>query len=361
MKASINIILFVSTILLNSCKQESFIQELFITPDAGFEINKTVYDVHESVYFVNTGKGQHFVVYPGDSLHVFNQPFNQGYATASDGTFSYAYNEPGEYTAVWIASSINNRNEIIESIDSMKISVVAKDGGLDRFTVFNIYKMPEYPGSVFFSSVGEFIAPDTLMCPVFFDSWRPSLTVNSFKAPQLINFSLSSSLSKFYWVDGGVEKEIRSGLSSSRIVKFLSGGKMSIQKFIVKTASGFTSEYYVAPVIIPKMTKYTVNGKNGVITRDIAYYNKFIIDLTLPAGTDLTSLKPDFEIMNNDPDLIDGTNITISLNEESQTSGVSIVDATSKKLQYKLIATMPGYTNPKLIRETIVDVVINLQ
>lgn len=355
MKKIINILIIAC--VLYSCNSESFIQDLYVAPKASFMINKTEYDVNESVLFTNLGKGQKFVVYPGDTLHRYNQPFNTGFATASNGTFSYAYNEPGIYTAIWVATSINDQGEIIESIDSTQISVVAKDGGLDKFSIFNIYRMPEYTGTVFFVSFGEYISSDTLICPIIFDAWRPSLTINSIKAPQLINFSLASTLSKFYWIDNGVERQIQSGLSSSRIVRFLADGKLAVQKFIVKTASGFVSEYFVAPVIIPKMTKFTINGVDGTITRDIAYYNRYNISITLPAGTDLSAVAPTFEIMNNDPDLV-GDNIEVFINNTLQTSGVSVVNASTKAIEYKVRSFLLGSENKKLMQESIIKITI---
>jgi len=354
-----SVILFIQSVLLTcifvSCSSDSFISDIYIEPDASFTINKTEYDVHESVFFTKTGQGQKFVVYPGDSLHRYNQPFNTGYSTASNGTFSYAYNEPGVYTAVWVASSINENGEIIKAIDSTQITVVAKDGGLEKFVIFNTYKMTEYSGSVFFSSYGEFISEDTILCPILFDAWRTSTTVNSIKAPQLINFTLSSTLSKFYWIENGIEREIQSGLTSSRIVKFLVDGKLAVQDFVVKTASGITSEYHVAPVIIPKMTKFSVNGVNGTITRDIAYYNKFNVAMTLPAGTDLSNIIPSFEIMNNDVNLV-GNNIEVSVNGVLQTSGVTSINASGKTVQYKIKSFLLGSDNNKLVQESIVTV-----
>jgi len=352
--------LFIKILLLNGlltgCASESFIKDIYVNPVASFTTTKTEYEVHESVLFTNTGEAQKFVVYPGDSLHKYNVSYNTGYATASNGTFSFAYNEPGTYKAIWVASSINEKGEIITAVDSTQINVVATNGGLDNFLIYNIYKMTDYSSAIFFSSTGVSISKDTILCPILFDAWRPSLAVNSIKAPQLINFRLASSLSKFIWVDNnGLEREIKTANSASRIVNFLKNGSLAVQQFIVKTASGFNSNYYIAPVIIPKMTKFTVNGINGTITRDIAYYNRYNVSISLPTGTDLSSIVPTFEIMNNDVNLVGG-NIEVTVNGVMQTSGSSVLNASGKTLIYNVKSYLLGTTNNKLNQESIITV-----
>ncbi len=352
-----NILIICLVVIFASCASD-FIEDLYVQPVASFSIDKTEYDVLESVNFTNSGQGQKYVVYPGDSLHRYNRVGETGYATASNGKFSYSYQDPGTYTAVWIASSINDKGEVITAIDSVKINVIAKNGGLDKFTIYNIYRMPEYSGTVYYSSYGEFISSDTILCPIIFDAWRDA-TVNSIKANQLIYFDLASSLASMYWVDeSNTEREIKSGISSYRFVKFVRDGKLAIQQFVVKTASGIKNNYYVAPVLIPKMTKFSINGVEGTISRNLAYYNQYDIAITLPSGTDLSAVTPVFETMNNDPNLTDGNNVKVWVGDQLQTSGVSVVNASGKSITYKIQATLLGSDNPALMQEATVKVTI---
>jgi hypothetical protein len=355
MKQIFNSTIFILMLLTSACSSDSFINDLFVKPQALFQIDKTEYEVHESVIFTNKGAAQRYVVFPGDSLHKYKVDFNSGYATSSAGTFSYAYNEPGEYNAVWVATSVNESGEVIQDVDSVKIKVVSKNGGLEKLTVYNTYKMVDYANAVFFSSVGEFVSKDTLICPFIFDSWRTSTVVNSLKAPQLINFELASSLSKFYWVENEIEREIKSSNTASRIVRFAPDGKLAVQKFIVKTASGINSTYYVAPLIIPKMTKFSVNGIDGVITRDLAFYNRYNVTISLPANTSYASIVPIFEIMNNDVNLV-GNNIEVTVNGQIQVSGSTSVDASSKTIIYKVRSFLLGSTNKKLYQDSYITV-----
>lgn len=355
MKNIIKLVLAIFVSLIYSCDPNGYIRDLYVAPDAKFEINKEIYNVFESVKFTNKGKGQAFVVYPGDYGHVFGKSGDTGFTTASDGTFSYSYSEAEQYNAVWVASSMDEAGNRVTDIDSVKVKVVAMNSGLDFFQIYNVYKMTEYPGNVFFSPQGIFVSNDTLMCPILFDAWRTSLVVNSIKAPQLINFTLASPLSKFFWVENGTEREIITANSASRIINFLIDGKLAVQKFVVKTGSGINSDYFVAPVIIPKMTKFSVLGINGTIQRDIAYYNQYNISISLPAGTNLSSIVPTFEIMNNDINLV-GNNIEVYLNDIQQTSGISTVDASNKALIYRIKSYLLGTTNKKLVQESVIKI-----
>ncbi len=355
MRSYLNIFILGLAFIISSCTSESFIADLYVTPVAKFEINKSEYDVNESVEFSNKGNAQRYVVYTGDSLHRYNVSGNTGFSTSSAGTFSYAYSEPGEFTAVWVATSVTDKGEVVKAVDSVKINVVAKNGGLEKLVVFNTYKMTDYSSAVFFSSLGQFVSADTLVCPFIFDAWRTSTVVNSVKAPQLLNFELASTLSKFYWVENDVEREIKSANTASRIVRFVQDGKLAVQKFVVKTASGFNSTYYVAPLMIPKMTKFSVGGVNGVVTRDLAYYNRYNVSITLPSGTNLSAIVPSFEIMNNDPNLV-GNNIEVTINDVAQASETTVVNAASKVIVYKVRAYLLGSTNRKLYQDSYITV-----
>ncbi|MGN0231170.1 MAG: hypothetical protein ACI4A8_03035 [Muribaculaceae bacterium] len=341
-----------------SCDENGYLRDVYVAPEADFSIEKDTYDVFESVHFTNKGSGQYYVVYPGDANHVYGKVGDTGFATAADGSFSYSYEEPGTFEAVWVASSVNEDGVVESKTASVTVKVVALDGGLDNLRINNIYKMSEYSGTVYYTSYGEFISDDMLICPILFDAWRDA-TFNSIKAKQLVNFELSSSSASMYWINpDGEEKQIISGATASRIVEFTRNGKLAIQNFRVITASGVVSNYYVAPVMIPKITKFTVAGVSATIKRDIAYYNCYDITLKVPADVDLSNVVPEFETMNNDANLIDGTNCHVFVNGVEQVSGTSAVDFSNGPVTYTIDYTMLGETNPKLSQQATAVVTI---
>ncbi len=352
-------------LILTSCN-DNFIQEIYQDPTAKFEVKPGLhtgeYEVFESVVFSNVGSGGSYVVFPGDTEHKFGVAGNTGFTTATNGTFSYSYQEVGNYTAVWVASSIDGNGKIIEKIDSTVIKVVSTNGGIDQFYLSNFYTMPEY--STVFKSYSKAISADTLVCPILYAGWNNFKTFSNLSRI-ITNFSLSSTLSKLYWLDAstGIEKELKTGSTSSTDgISLTNSSKLSVQKLIVKTASGFTSNYYLAATVIPNFTKFSVNiggiDYSAIITRDISYYDRFNVQLTLPAGADISALTPVFELVGNDVNLTDGTNYDVTVNGVKQTSGASIQNFSSKKLTYEINMWMLGAQNKKIAQKATMLVTI---
>lgn len=72
-----------AVLMLVSCDENGYLEDLYVAPKAAFEIEKDTYDVFESVHFVNKGSGQYYVVYPGDANHVYGKEGDTGFAAAS--------------------------------------------------------------------------------------------------------------------------------------------------------------------------------------------------------------------------------------------------------------------------------------
>lgn len=347
------IIMLCMTICLGACNGDAYLEELYITPEASFSMEKSEYQVLEVVRFANTGKGTSFVVWPGNTGHCYGVQGDTGFATGSDGSFSYSYDEPGEYEVVWIASSINGDKDIVLEKASRKIKIVDNNGGLDKFIIGNICKMPEYAGSVYYNSTGEFISSDTIMCPILWAAWKDA-KVNTIKAKQLITFELTSSTSKLSWYDKAEDtnREIKSAISTSRIVNFVENDKLAVQKFTVETSSGYSKSYYVAPVMIPAFTSFSIGGAEATITRDVSFYNRYNVVVTLPENTDITRAIPEFVVMNDDTNLLDGTNCKVTVDGVLQTSGVSTIDLSEDSAVYDIEYRMLGVDNELLIQHS---------
>jgi len=337
---------------LFSCN-DNFINEIYKEPVAHFTVNEGMnagqYEVFESVVFSNKGNGQSYVVFPGDAGHKYGISGNTGFATASNGSFVYSYQEVGDYTALWIASSVKGDGTVVTKTDSVKIKVVSSNGGLEQFYLSNFYTLTDF--GVTYKSYSKAISADTLVCPILYSGWNNFKTLSD-KYRIVCNFRLSSTLAKFYWYDNvtGTEKELKTGSTASTDgVSFTVNSKSSIQKFIVRTASGLSTNYYITAAVIPNFTRFTVNvggvDYNAVISRDISYYNRFNVQLSLPTGTDLSTLKPSFDIVGNDLNLTDGTNYQVTANGQVQTSGVSVQNFSSKQLIYEINMWLLGSQN----------------
>lgn len=331
------------------CEKNSFIDDRYVEPVASFYTDTTVYSVFETVTFTNSGEGQTFVVYTGDEGYNYDVEGSKGQAVSSNGVFSYSYQEPGTYKAVWIASSIALSGEITRSIDSTFIDVVATDGGLESLYISMLCKVAEND-NVVFNSVGEFVSADTIVCPVLWAAWNDK-SFASIKAPLNIVYELSSTLASLYWYNPVADSLVYTASASADTrytVDFDVDGVLKTQRLVVKTSSGIESDYFVSTVMIPHPTSFSINGVEATIERDISYYERYNVSVTLPAGTDLTQLKPEFIIMDNDPNLIGDNNLWVEIGGVAQESGSNTVDFSAGTVVYDVTYQMLGETNPNL-------------
>lgn len=368
------VLITVLIILLSSCTDD-FINRRFVNPQAKFEILEGItpgrYQVYETVTFENQGAGQNFVVFTGDKGHVYGKKGDLGAPTTAAGVYNYSYREVGDYTVVWIATSITQQGEVIESVDSTRISIVAENGGLEMFTIPNIMRMTEYATLPYFSSEGVFVSPSKIVCPLLYSAWSTSST-QSIKRSFALEYTLTSSFAKLIWVDQLNNVDVDLSLNTAkRLVWFTDdhksgsagvNSKLQVQHFKVITASGEVTDYLVAPIVIPVFTSFSVNVNGNdyqaIISRDLTTYDNYNAVLTLPAGTNLSELKPKFTVLNNDPTLTDGTNYKVLINNVDQISGNSSVDFSSKSVTYDLTMGVMGDTDPLLRTASKVTIII---
>ncbi len=316
----------ISTILLlliASCNNNAFIDDLYVTPVAAFKADVSTAEVFVSVNFTNEGSGEKYAIYPGDDSHVYGKVGNSGFATNSDGSYSYAYTAPGTYTVVWVASSIKASGEVVQSVDSTKVTVVATNGGLSAFSITKMLKMTEFGSSFFYESYGEF-SSNYITCPMPYVLW----TKGTLKKAIGVKFTLDSSLATLYWISASGNIALTSD-ATTKFLNFYEGTELASQTLKTITISGYETTYEVAAVLIPEFTTFSINGVSGTATRDISAFNKYNMTVDLPDGTDVTALVPTFVVMANDQDLISDTKVvSVKVNGEKQTSGVSSVNFT---------------------------------
>lgn len=322
--------------LFFSCENERFIDDIYVEPSAAFSITeKTVFDVFESVKFTNQGEGQKFAVWPGDSLHVYGKKEDYGFACNTDGTFSYSYQEPGEYTAVWVASSIKANGEVVMKTDSTKIKVEALGGGLEKFTIRRIARLREFGSAFFYDSYGEFVEDNRIVCPMPYELWTRAASTLTVK------FILESDFAKLLWESADGDVQLASE-STNKIFTFGNEGKLAPQTINVRTSSGSDYKYEVAAMVIPEFTAFTVSGVDSVRTRDLSGFNKFEMVIDMPSESNLAALTPTFTVMNDDANLIDSQKIvSVTANGVEQTSGTTVVDFTNP-VDYTIKYSVPG-------------------
>ncbi|WP_455584993.1 hypothetical protein [Bacteroides sp.] len=339
---------------LVSCDNEHFIDDIYIKPQAKFMIDdKPFFQVFESVHFFNHGTGQKFTVWPGDASHIYGEKGSTGFACNTDGTFSYSYQEPGTYNAVWIASSIKANGDIVFSVDSVKIKVEATEGGLISFSLPRMARLSDYGSSFFYESYGQFIEKDRILCPIPYKLWP-----NYIRRAVGVKFQLGSTFAKLNWASEGGDVELVSE-STAKVLRFDQSDQLQPQILKVITSSGKTDTYEVVAMVIPELTSFSIEGIEGVVSRDLSAFNKFKIQLQLPTDIDRTTLIPSFEVFKNDPNLLTSDKtVKVTVDGITQTSGITPVNFTTP-ITYVLTYTISGSEGYKYTYDTYYEITVN--
>lgn len=347
------IISAVLLLLISSCSNTAFIDDLYVTPKASFTASASEVEAFTSVKFMNTGTGENYAIYTGDDSHVYGETGNSGFATNSDGTYSYAYTSPGVYTVVWVASSIKANGEVAHSVDSTKVTVKVTNGGIDKFSIPKLIKTSDFGSSFFYESYGD-TTSNYITCPMLYQLW----TNGTLKKAVGVKFTLKSSLSSLYWASTSGDVVLTSE-STTKLLNFYDGAALVPQTLKVVTASGYSTNYEVAAMLIPEFTTFTINGVSGTRTRDSNSYSKFNMTVDLPDGTDLTTLVPNFVVMANDANLINNDTkvVSVTANSVKQTSGVSSVDFT-KTVEYVITYSVTSNSGHVYTYNSIYEVTV---
>jgi hypothetical protein len=276
-------------ILLTGCNNEDIIE-----PRACFSVDVTDANVGDPVTFTNCSEGMAFSIWTGDSYHVYAN-YGRDAGIVIDGeTFSYAYPEPGTFTATIVATSYgNNGEEVYEDADSLVINITDGRAELIEFG----FRSPKVVGVISDQDI-EAIVP-----------FGTDLT--TLKA----TFKTSS---KFAVVTvGGVEQS--SGKTANDFTNPV--------EFMVTAQNGNTASYMAHAFAIPDTAKQMISFS----IKDVAgIFDGNTIHVLLPAGNSvLTGLKAEFETSS--------ANAVVTVNSVVQTSGTTRNDFTNP-VEYTVMA-----------------------
>lgn len=267
-------------------------------PFASVEVSTTACKINESVIFHFNGVAPQVSIFTGDKSHDYDliEQGNTGFVVNKN-TFSYAYKQPGIYKVVIVATNLSDGAEKIwKDTSSLIIRVTDEDATIKALSC----------PKVLYDEIAAENMNDT--------DWLVRL-------PQKIQFA-----GKVATITSRQRLSVK--LASDSTVLLVNGLKFNSTTLYelktpialnLKAHSGNTNDYTLYMLRLPEFTSFKLAGVEGVLTRSEFNYNKMTMTVTLPAGTDKTSLIPQFT-------LVEGQEVYV--NNVLQTSGVSVVDFT---------------------------------
>ena len=306
------------------CKEEEV-----RTPLAEITVNKTMFGINETMVINFTGVADQVVIFPGDDMqnYDFRKESNTG-LVVNKNLFTYAYLVPGVYKVVCVASVYNDLAvDLKHDTCSFIVNVVDDQTEIDQISC---------PQIIYDEVFAQKLENDNwlMVLPrrIRYNNANPAISLE-----QRLRFYIQSDSTKVFVNGNEFSSTVRYDLSSTTDI-------------LVRSHFGTERPYKLFTINIPEFNTFRLLGATGTLVRNEFNYSTFFMDVTLPTGTDITNITPEFETFLPTEKVYIG-NI-------EQISGTTSVDF-SQTVTYRLISMLNN--NPEMQTESFVTVRISFQ
>ncbi len=325
MKITIRILLGICiSLFVISCEDEEA-----TIPQAAMTIDKSQLMINESMVVNFTGVGDQVVVYTGDDMHDYDlrEQSNTGFVV-NKGLFTYAYTVPGRYKVVCVASSYTDgATDLKRDTCSFLVTVIDDQTDIEKISC---------PQIIYDEVFAQKLENDewlmVLPRKVKYNNATPAISLS-----QRLRFYIQSDSSKVS-VNGKI---------FSNTDKYDLSVPVDI---LVKSDFGTTRPYKLYTLNYPEFSTFKLLGVEGILVRNEFDYSTFVLEVTLPSGTDVSNLVPVFTTYLPTEKAYIG--------EVEQMSGTSTVDF-RQGVTYRLVSTLSE--NPEIQAISTISVKINYQ
>lgn len=278
-------------------------------PKATMTINQTQFNMNESMIINFKGVADQVVIFTGDNMHNYQlrDSSNTGFVV-NKGLFTYSYATPGTYKVVCVATSYGNMaKELKRDTSSYTVTVIDDATEIDKLSCPQILY-----DEVFANKLAN-------------DEWLMIL-------PRKVKYNTSTPVisltQKLQFYTRSASTKI-----SINAVDFVSTTKYSLATplDVVATSNfGTVRPYKLYTMYYPEFTSFKLSNVEGTLVRNEYDYSSFKMQITLPAGTNITSLIPQF-VTTSATDKVYVSNV-------EQISGTTAANFT-QEVTYKLVST----------------------
>lgn len=316
-----SVVLMIALTCIVSCTEKEI-----VVPQISVEVEKTTYQINETVIFNMIGEAQQIAIFTGDSKHdyeLFADGGNTGFVVNKK-TFSYSYKQPGTYKVVIVSSNFTENGETIKSDTcSVTLNVIDDDATIK-----------------------------TLTCPKVLYDEIAAIDINEtdwlIRLPQKIMFAgkvatISSKQRLSFKLASDSTALLINGVKFNATTTYELNNPLTLS---LTAHAGNSRDYTLYMLRLPEFASFKINGVDGVIVRNEFSYDRMTMSVTLPVGVDKTALIPEFT-------LSEGQEVYV--NDILLTSSVSVVDFSSPVV-FHIKNIYSG--KPELIAETEVTVTV---
>ncbi|MDR0505621.1 MAG: hypothetical protein LBH32_02225 [Dysgonamonadaceae bacterium] len=305
-------------------------EETVKEPRLEASINKELLTVNESMIIDFSGSvADNIVVYPGDDMQNYDlrDKSNTG-LVVNKKLFTYSYRTPGVYKVVCLASTSGDMaSDLKFATSSFTVTVIDDQTEIDRISCPQIIR-----DEVFAEKHAN-------------DEWLMVLPRSVMYNNGERNISLSQRLRFFIQSDS--TKISVNGNSYSSTTAYNLASPVDI---LVISDYGTERPYKLYTINYPRFSSFKLLGVDGTATLNEFNYSTSVMNVTLPSGTDVSSLVPEFATYSPSD--------KVYIGNTEQVSGASPVDFT-KEITYRLVSALPD--KPEMKAESTVVVRIKFQ
>lgn len=304
-----------AALLLSSCEDETAEQ-----PTAAISVDKTNYEVNESMTLHFVGNADNVVVFPGDNGHDYElrDQANSG-LVVNKGIFTYSYRRPGVFKVVCVATNHEDAGNSIKSDTTSVYVTVVDDNNIISSVSVNLLNRNELYAT----------APNATdwLIAIPRKARFNNKDVNIATRNQQMFFETESTSASVAYKEATADE---SAYKTSGVNNRLDLSK--VYDLRCTPGSGTPRDYKLYGLYYGEFKTFTVAGVKGTLTRSEYDYDIITMDIEVPAGTDLTKLTPEFTL--NSP-----ATEKVYIGDAEQTSGA--VTDFSSPVTYRLVATHP--------------------
>lgn len=299
-------------------------------PKATMTINQMQFSINESMIINFKGTADQVVVFTGDDMHNYElrDKSNTGFVV-NKGLFTYSYSTPGTYKVVCVAVTYDDLAVGLKrDTSSYTIKVIDDETEIDKL------------------SCPQILYDEVFANKLTNDEWLMILPRKVKYSTSTPSISLTQRL-QFYTRSTSTKVSINN-------LDFVSTTKYNLASpldIVVTSNFGTTRPYKLYTMYYPEFVSFKLSNVEGTLVRNEYDYSSFKMQLTLPAGTNVSNMIPQFTT----------TSATdkVYIVDVEQTSGTSSVNFT-QDVTYKLVSIFSA-TNPNMQAITMVNVKIIFQ
>lgn len=299
--------------LVAACSDEN-VESRTPVASVQYDVSSTQLKVNESMAVTFTGVADLVSIYTGDEGHryEYRDSMETG-VVVNKGYFTYSYSSPGVYHVVCVASTFDTYMGDHQKQDTCSFYVKVTDDVTEFTDIYTTITPNTYYASKISDDSYVLALPTKQVYnnrDIVLNPKRQRIYYDISSDSTLVFIDLPEAdreqLARYNSLTAVEKKALKLKVTSSKVRYDLSTDHL----ITVRSYEGTIKDYHLYCLINPEFKSVKVNGVSGVLSRDAYDQGQQTYTFTLPAGTDLSKAKVEFQLDGSGSFLSSGEAVT---------------------------------------------------